>query len=437
MYKITGKNNWGINISIQLSILIIILGTAIFSLTNGTSDPLFPFSAELMLLTQLLAFIIALPIVHIPLYGPAIVGIIIWFFLFLLSIASALWGINQTLIFKRTLLIYVPSICLYLLVISDKKPVETFWKISKGLTYFGSFVSMIGILLYIFGSTVYTDYGRMQIIKIFDFHIKQSVLGIPPFLRISSLAGNPNNLASWLLITLTLTVAQRITGNISQSKIFFLGGLQAIALLLTFSRAGIGTTIIIIALLYLLSTRNKMKVIKRTIFLVLLLSVIFISLNYSIKISPVLANRLMVGLNERGPAWILLYNAFLQKPLFGTGFGVSYEGILEEHGLTITSHNLFLAIVSEIGLLGFSLFILIWLIGIYSAYLIARKSFIINNPFLENVVIGSTIIAILLGLIAHQIFEVKLFRYGFLNIFWVYLIGVALNPFLSGVRKNK
>lgn len=436
MYKINRKSDWGINISIQLSILITILGTAIFSLTNGTSEPLFPFSAELMLSTQLLAFIIALPVFRIPLYGPAIVGIIMWFFLFFLSMASALWGTNQTLILKRTLLIFVPAICLYLLVIRDKNPVDTFWKISKGLTYFGCFVSVIGILLYIFGSNVFTDYGRMQIIKIAGLQIQQSVVGIPPILRISSLSGNPNNLASWLMITLTLTTAQRIAGYISQSKLFFLGGLQATALLLTFSRAGIGTTIIIIALLYLLSARNKMEVIKRTILLILLLSVIFITLGHLTKVSPVLENRLTVGLNERGPAWILLYNAFLQKPLFGTGFGVSYEEILEEPGLTITSHNLFLAIISEIGLLGFLPFILIWLIGIYSAYLIVRKSFKTNNLFIENVVIGNTIIAILLGFIAHQVFEVKLLRYGFMTNLWVYLTGVALNPFLSGVRKN-
>ncbi len=423
------SNNYNVRITVQLSILITILGTALFSLTDGTNTPLFPFSAELMLTIQLLPFLVALPLVRIPISGLSTMGLLMWIFLFTLSMVSVLWGDFPFLSLQRALLVFVPSIFLFLLTVSDKNPIETFWKVARGLIIFGVFLSMIGIVLYIFGTTIITEFGRMQVIKIGGLQLQQSLVGIPPLLRISSLTGNPNSLASWLMITLNLTVAQWLTNRLSRFKFSLLFGVQVIALLLTFSRAGIGTTIIIMGLLYVLSARKRSRQLRRTAVLFVLLFVSIFILSYLVELSPALENRLMVGLNERGAAWYLAWNEFIQRPLTGVGFGISYEAILEDAGLAITTHNLFLGLLSELGIVGFMLVLTIWLLGFLGSYYMvknARK--IYNNTRYDEMVVGGFIISVLTGLVVHQFFEFGLLRYDFRTLFWAYLVGISLNP---------
>ena len=133
-----------------------------------------------------------------------------------------------------------------------------------------------------------------------------------------SLTGNPNSLASWLMITLN-NCGTVVANRLSRFKFILLFGVQVIALLLTFSRAGIGATIIIMGLLYVLSARKRSRQLRRTAVLFLLLFVSVFILNYLVELSPALKNRLMVGLNERGPAWYLAWNEFIQRPLTGVG----------------------------------------------------------------------------------------------------------------------
>ncbi len=424
-----GSNNYNVRITVQLSILITVLGTALFSLTDGTSNPLFPFSAELMLTTQLLAFLVALPLVQIPIKGLSAMGLLMWVFLFTLSMASVLWGASPFLSLQRTLLVFVPSIFLFLLTVSDNNPIETFWKVARGLIIFGVLLSMIGIVLYIFGTTIITKFGRMQVMKIGGLQLQQSLIGVSPLLRISSLTGNPNSLASWLMITLNLTVAQWLANRLSRFKFILLFGVQVIALLLTFSRAGIGATIIIMGLLYVLSACKRSRQLQRTAVLVLLLFVSIFILSYLVELSPALKNRLMVGLSGRGPAWYLAWNEFIQRPLTGVGFGISYETILEDAGLAITTHNLFLGLLSELGIVGFLLVFVIWLLGFLGSYYMvknAKKNF--NNTQYDEIVIGGFIISVLTGLVVHQFFEFGLLRYDFRTLYWAYLVSIPLNP---------
>jgi len=431
-----GSNNYNVRIPVQLSILITILGTALFTLTDGTNNPLFPFAAELMLTTQLLPFLVALPLVRIPIKGLSAMGLLMWIFLLTLSMVSVLWGDFPFLSLQRTLLVFVPSIFLFLLTVSDKNPIETFWKVARGLIIFGVLLSMIGIVLYIFGTTIIiTEFGRMQVIKIGGLQLQQSLVGIPPLLRISSLAGNPNSLASWLMITLNLTVAQWLANRLSRFKFILLFGVQVIALLLTFSRAGIGTTIITMGLLYVLSARKRSRQLRRTAVLFLLLFVSIFILSYLVELSPALQNRLKVGLNERGAAWYLAWNEFIQRPLTGVGFGISYEAILEDAGLAITMHNLFLGLLSELGIIGFMLVLNIWLLGfIGSYYMVKNAKKIYNNTRYDKTVVCGFIISVLTGLVVYQFFEFGLLRYGFSTLYWAYLVGISLNPVFTTMK---
>lgn len=429
------SNKCDFKITMQLCILITIFGTALFSLTDGTSNPLFPFSAELMLATQLLAFLIAVPIVRIPVKGLSAMGLLIWLSLFTLGIISVSWGNFPLLSLQRTLLVFVPSISLFLLAVNDRDPSGTFWKVSRGLITYGVFLSMTGIVLYIFGKTSTTEFGRIQFVTIGGLRLQQSVVGVPPLLRISSLTGNPNSLASWLMITANLTVALWLANRLPTFKFIPLLSVQILGLILTFSRAGIGTTAIIMGLLYVISARTTSRQVKRIAVLVILLLASVFVLSCLIELSPVVENRLMAGLNERGSAWCLLWNEIIERPLTGVGFGISYEDILEDAGLDIGAHNLFLGLLSEFGIVGFVLVLIIWIFGLLGSYYTVKnaKTNCINRRH-DETVIGAFIASVLTGLVVHQFFEFGLFRYSFLMLYWTYLVGISLNPVFSTMQ---
>lgn len=324
----------------------------------------------------------------------------------------------------RVIIIFIPSFIIIILVSNEKQKIKLFIKLAKVFVICFSILAGIGLLLRIFGNILYMNGQRVEVITLGPISISQQLFGIPPFFRITSLTDNPNTLAIWMALSLTLCVFLYYVGNLSFKLFFFNFILQLSALLLTISRAGIATTIISLLLIYLMTKKRR---IIYTIFL-LLVSIILISIimsNMSNKNLLTLSNysqlRLSTDLNSRQDAWIPLFEYISNNPFLGTGFGVSFEAILQEKGLEIAAHNVYLTIFSETGLLGGSIFLLFWIYSIIISLFLYKNS---RNFHLSKEERFSVLVcfAFLVALLFHQFFEGKIMRLDFMHFIWIYLI---------------
>jgi O-antigen ligase len=104
------------------------------------------------------------------------------------------------------------------------------------------------------------------------------------------------------------------------------------------------------------------------------------SSHFAQRITPLLTGQIDEAVNERFTYYQSAFSVFLEHPFIGVGFG----GWPMSHGLediSLHPHNIFLEILSEMGFIGFALFIAL-------VYLIFRKlkfSFIFSTPELTSV----------------------------------------------------
>lgn len=426
MFKWKTKN---ITLTVSDVICLVFLGTALLSLKTPTRENLFPYASYLMLALQ-----VGLPLILLPrlrwclgkVYNGVMFIFLLFALLFLFACASGIWSNMPELELQRSFMIFVPILLIGLLIWADSKPLVTFIRVAKSLVFFVSTLAVVGLLLYFFGSESQFEGTRVQTLSLGPVSLSQNVFGTPPFLRISSLTGNPNSLAMWLLLSLPLTLYL-----IHIRKIGFVSGkillvLQLFALILTFSRAGIGSTLLALAAYYYWSAIRFAKKLQRFLFVILIIvTVIGCILMFGFEQFD--SQRFSVNLNERNAAWVLLTNAFIERPLFGVGFGVSYETVLEPFGLEISSHNVHLQTLAEIGVFGYLLVLILWLFPLRKS-LIGLRNVSVKEQRLALVVSAS----MLVSLFAHQFFEGSLLRYGFYTLFWAYLLFVGVHPRLKG-----
>ncbi|MGG1557881.1 O-antigen ligase family protein [Geobacillus thermoleovorans] len=321
----------------------------------------------------------------------------------------------------RVIIIFIPSFIIIILVSNEKQKIKLFIKLARVFVICFSILAGIGLLLRIFGNILYINGQRIEVITLGPISISQQLLGIPPFFRITSLTDNPNTLAMWMAFSLTLCVFLYYVGKLSFKLFFFNFILQLSALLLTISRAGIATAIISLLLIYLMTKRRKIIY----IIFILLVSIILISIIMSNKNLLILSNysqlRLSTDLNSRQDAWMPLVEYISNNPFLGTGFGVSFEAILQKKGLEIAAHNVYLIIFSETGLLGGSIFLLFWIYSIIISLFLYKnsRSFRLSKEEHFSVLVC---FAFLVALLFHQFFEGKIMRLDFMHFIWIYLI---------------
>jgi len=186
-------------------LIAILVGTALLSLQNPARENLVPYAPYFQLGLQIGAFLLLTPLVRIRMRFKSLAFLMLFYILFLVTLASALWSGHLELVFRRTLMVMISSGCVVLLALSDSRPFATFGCLAKALALFGAGASLVGLLVYFLGELRTVNYGTIQVLSIGSFHLAQRVYGPLPYLRLSSLFGNPNTLASWLLVTITLT----------------------------------------------------------------------------------------------------------------------------------------------------------------------------------------------------------------------------------------
>jgi len=368
-------------------------------------------------------------------FWPILVVTILLLCAFLFSLLSGFWSNSPRLVAQRSLMIWVPSLLVALLAWSDTKPAETFIRLSLGIWAFGLLLAAIGLVLYVFGTTSRQDGSLIQSLSVGPITLSQQLIGLPPFFRISSLAGNANTLALWCSHAIVLGVylhdAKRIGTRVFVISSFLLTG----ALLLTFSRAGIATLIISLSLYLLLhSKRRHMFILLFVVSAITIIGAQRLSDDSILKQSV----RIEAGLNMRNILWAYLWQSFTERVWTGVGFGVSQEEILQVQGFEISGHNGHLIVLSEIGIVGYMMLFVVWMLPFMNLLLLQRYGK--ETMSMSKTMHQRTLVALLLGMFAYQMVEGSWTRWGFHTLYWVYLCVVGLHPGLcnpSGLERNK
>lgn len=357
--------------------------------------------------------------------------IIIFFLLFLLFIiamTSSLFSYMPLEVFRLSFIVFVPSLFIMLLTFSDDHPVSTFVGIFNFLMNLGFILALIAVVLFLFGDVTHISGKTVQAIKIGPLRIYQVIMGVYPFYRVASVTSNPNTLGMILMLGQIATLYLYKLKLITRKKFFVFYIIQIIGLLLTQSRSAVLTAFIMIILFSILTSKNKINKVK--IFFISMIIVIYIYFLITKNSEYIgIFSRFKSGLSNRDLAWKILIDRIIDNPFIGIGFGASSEVSLYDLG--IKAHNVFINCISEIGIIGFIIFICIWLLGIIYSFL-EFNSYKINQKIKTTYAL---VFSILFSLIFHQMVENKLLVYDSFMFLWIYLI--SFSTIKLNIRDNK
>lgn len=381
-------------------------------------------SSRIIIILQSMIFIISIRQIRteIRLDKKSITLIGLFSILFFIALISGVLSGFKIHPFNTTLVVFSTTMMLILLILSDRKPYETFKKFSDTLIDIAFILSIIAIIISIFGKLAYIENQPIQEIKIGDIRIYQIVMGAPPN-RVSSLINNPNTFGMILMFSQMATLNKfktKLMEKKEKKKNIFIYFIQIIALMLTQSRDAILTAVIMIVIYSIVLYKDKLNRKKILIFLcaIIITGIIIFS---SGKLNDVFIESR--GLTDRDEAWKILINSISKNPFFGIGFGSAYDTLLS--GIGTGAHNVFLNILSEIGIIGFAVFMSIWISGIRLSYISLKKN--ADNKEIKNAY--SLIFAVLVSLLFHQFFENKLLTYDFVMFVWTYIIVLSIVGF--------
>ena len=262
------------------------------------------------------------------------------------------------------------------------------------------------VFLHIFGTTSYiNEMGYIN--KLGPFY--QMQYGEKPFYRYSGFFENPNALAMWVLFSATAYEFTRFKYNIKRSYWVYM--LFLALLFLVFSRAGALSVIIFYSVLLFLLSNKKVKpmIVIYVGIAALSIALFYFYFDFSFNSLSGDEKRLSFSLNARDLVWSQLISSIANNPFVGVGFGVSNESILQHAGFNISAHNLHFQMLSEVGLIGYVLFLIVYFYPVYSTY---RKKEISKSDFV--------LISFLIAFFIHQFFENTLFRGGMFHLIWFF-----------------
>lgn len=340
--------------------------------------------------------------------------IFLFFVLFIIALISGFFSEFQLQSIKISFLIFPITFALLLLIFSVNNWQKVLITSSKVLASLGVLFSSIAIILYFFGEVKVLNGETVQYINLFFLDIYQVVMGMPPNYRVASLTTNPNTLGMLLMISLLSTVFLNKLRLYKKHYFFGAVATQIVTMLLTQSRSAIITFLVMLILFEVISKKN---VGEKIISIIVLITLLFFALIIAIIISPNM--RIQEGLSNREDAWIIILERIKENPFIGAGFGVSSEAYLSDVG--IKAHNIFLNTLSELGALGFLIFLLTWFMGIILSYRGVLKN--------KNNDIGrysfAFLFSVLTSLVLHQMVENKLLVYDFIMFLWTSYIALS------------
>lgn len=406
---------------------MIVLSIAMFAGFHLVPEqPIIPFPFVIALIIQALCSILVLPFFRLHINTQALVIISLWMLFMGWAFLTSTWGKDHETSIASSIVTLVPSALTILLVMSDQTPKETFWTVAKGIAIVSTGLVILGIALLIWGQNTLYGIGFMQTMHVGPITVSQIIMGVPPFVRISSLTTNPNGLAALLMISLILVLALRFAKKIS-IPIFIIYVISHIAgLILTSSRTCTGLAITGITIMIFVTTKGKVSKILRYASMAFLISILLIVFLW-LQGQHLPTNRFSIELAGRNILWSICWNSFLERPFTGVGFGLVEKCVIIPVGYNLTVHNVYLLLLTDVGLLGCVLASSFLLYGLLLSLLHAHIHYMSQD---EAYILYLCITVILLLYIIHGSFENVLFRSGFHMVFCSYLIGLSANKFV-------
>ncbi|MGG2954221.1 O-antigen ligase family protein [Geobacillus stearothermophilus] len=393
---------------------------------NIESQSIFPYGIYLNLI--LMFIILFLSFLKNPKMNKEQLFILYLFFiLFIYSLSSSLWSFSVIKVAWRVLLVFVPIFSVGMALMSTNKVYSTiivFYRIHKII---GTVLSLYGLVVFFLGDISWIPDGSYMInsFHFIGFNLQQSVFPLGSLFRISSFTANPNILGYLLLISISSTFALFYIKKLKFMNFLVSILLQISALILTFSRNNIIVTLLILLVSHILLRGIDSVSKKVTRYLVTILILMIFLILFSIALFyPLNSSRISLDTNGREEIWLTLIKVFQENWLFGIGFASSGE-LVEKIGFS-QAHNFHIALITELGIIGYLLFVLIFL---YITIVLFKRIITINvtsYPIELKVPLIFNFCIIICLVTLHQFFEFQLLTNGYLNYIWAFLVFSAI-----------
>lgn len=302
----------------------------------------------------------------------------------------------------RDLAIHLGGLGLMLMILDQVEDERGYHNLLVSLVMVASILSLIGIAQHFIG----VDLQREWVDTSHNKDIQT---------RVYSVFGNPNIFAEFLVMIIPLSVGIFWQTKRDGVKLFYLGLflIQVLALFMTMSRGGwVGLGVA--ALVFVLLVKKRLA----------LLAIPLGGLGLAI-LPPTVINRALSIFNfadsstsYRFKMWEITGQMIADRPIFGVGLGHQpFKYTFETYIRTMPvfhSHNTYLQVLAEMGILGLVLFILLLLAILGSAYYYLIRS---QRPYRR--IMGAALMASFAGLLTHGMFENILYLTKISLTFWV------------------
>src|SRR5699024_65512 len=200
---------------------------------------------------------------------------------------------------------------------------------------------------------------------------------------------------------------------------FFYLLVQFIAILLTQSRTAFLTLIIAVTLYYFIISEKKARYFGAFLLIIPLFLLILGSEKMGLNIAIIKRFQNM-DLSGREDVWKVLIDSISENYLMGIGFSTSYEVLLSKQTNVNHTHNVYLKVLTETGVIGFITLVLAWATGI----IFTIKKYI-KNKNNKYKYLYAYILTILIVLLLHQMAEEHLMNFNYIMFLWVYSIALS------------
>ncbi|WP_062237242.1 O-antigen ligase family protein [Fictibacillus sp. FJAT-27399] len=411
-------------------VVLVIISFFIFIPVTIEMNPLLPYGNIIFICSVLALFFVSLfDGRRVILLNNSLINVLMLFYiLFSYCLFSSLWSNMPLQVLWRSFIVFVPSVIIGMLFLKEQDLYKTMILFYKALMIFGLLLGSIGLFIYSFGDIIWQGDLVYNSLNIGLISLNQTLYYSSGVYRISSLTGNPNNLGFMLFFSISSAFGLYYMKKINIFLFITTVTILITSLIFTFSRNSWFATLISIFLINLfihpraLSKRNKIIKLILFFFFFVLCSLGLLFLYWYLYNSFSSNTRLSLDLNGRIVAWDLLKKVINENPLFGTGFNTSAELLKKESGgLVNHSHSLYLAILSELGIFGCSIFVIIMLfvfIPIFSTLFNFRKRHYLKKEYIPFLVNSCILVVILI----HQIVEISILRFNFFNVIWIFIL---------------
>lgn len=300
-----------------------------------------------------------------------------------------------------TLFVYLIFMCFYFIITNIIRTKKDVFNLVKTFILSSMLVSLYGIYQYIFGVSMESSWV--------DANMFESIKT-----RVYSTLGNPNVLGEYLILIIPIAVFYLFVKTNLLNKLAYFASLGAMLLciVLTFSRGAWVGLILSVGIFVMFAVPKIWAV------LLMLAYCVFITLPDSvINRFASIGNTSDSSTSYRIGIWvgtILILKEFI---LSGIGIGVgafhtvyplfSYRAMVAHH-----SHNLFLQIATEAGILGIVAFVTIIIFLFFKSVKVYSQSSRIKSLLVLSIV------AAIIGFMAQSMFDYSFYNYRVMLVFW-------------------